>query len=74
MSITVLFLELALMIAIPLYIIFDKSFQNGSVADDWKDANVTAIFNKGSNQCAGNYHPVSLTSHAVGLNTVDYHK
>ena len=34
----------------------------GSVPDDWKVANVTPIFKKGSKGDPGNYHPVSLTS------------
>jgi hypothetical protein len=30
---------------------------------DWKRANVTAIYKKGCRETAGNYRPVSLTSH-----------
>ncbi len=39
-----------------------KSIQNGEVPEDWKCANVTPIFKKGSKSDPGNYRPVSLTS------------
>jgi hypothetical protein len=42
--------------------IFTKSMEEGSVPPDWKDANVTPIFKKGSKSAPGNYRPVSLTS------------
>jgi len=34
----------------------------GYLPDDWKLAEVTAIYKKGSKSDAGNYRPVSLTS------------
>jgi hypothetical protein len=45
----------------PLWIIYKFSLQTGRVPVDWKRANVTAIFKKGSKEVAGNYRPVSLT-------------
>jgi len=38
------------------------SLESGVVPADWKDANVTPIFKKGSKSQVGNYRPVSLTS------------
>ena len=45
-----------------LAIIFNKSLQSGDIPDDWRSANVTPIFKKGSKAEPGNYRPVSLTS------------
>ena len=42
--------------------IFNKSLTTGIVPEDWRLANVTAIFKKGDRKDAGNYRPVSLTS------------
>ena len=49
-------------LAIPLNLIFNKSLTRGEVPDDWKCANITPIFKKGSRSCAENYRPISLTS------------
>ena len=46
----------------PLTSIFNKSLQEGKVPEDWKLANVTPIFKKGSRDQPGNYRPISLTS------------
>ena len=45
-----------------LALIFNRSLQEGQVPRDWRHANVTAIFKKGSRYDASNYRPVSLTS------------
>ncbi len=42
--------------------IFCKSMDEGVIPDDWKLANVTCIYKKGSKMDPGNYRPVSLTS------------
>ena len=42
--------------------IFNNSEETGSIPEDWKSANVTAIHKKGSRQEPGNYRPISLTS------------
>jgi len=54
--------ELENEIAWPLTIIFRASLVRGEVPDDWRTANVTPIFKKGSKADPGNYRPVSLTS------------
>ena len=48
--------------AAALTIIFRESVASGVVPDDWRRANVTPIFKKGSKTDPGNYRPVSLTS------------
>ena len=54
--------ELSYQIAPVLCNIFKVSLRTGIVPDDWKLANVTPIFKKGSRQLPENYRPVSLTS------------
>ena len=49
-------------IAYPVAMIFRRSLDIGCVPHDWRTANVTPIFKKGSRHQAGNYRPVSLTS------------
>ena len=49
-------------ISAPLAAIYTKSLEEGMVPEDWKCANITPIFKKGSKASAGNYRPVSLTS------------
>ena len=53
--------KLAEVIALPLSIIYSKCLAEASVPLDWKAANVTPIFKKGSKGSSGNYRPVSLT-------------
>jgi len=48
--------------AYPLLIIYNKSISLGYLPADWKLAEVTAIYKKGSKSDARNYRPVSLTS------------
>ncbi|KFV88681.1 hypothetical protein N308_12797, partial [Struthio camelus australis] len=54
--------ELADIIARPLSIILERSWQSGEVPEDWKKANVTPVFQKGHKEEPGNSRPVSLTS------------
>ena len=49
-------------ISLPLHLIFNKSLLTGEVPQDWKLANVTPVFKKGSHSIAENYRPISLTS------------
>ena len=54
--------ELSAVLAKPLAIIFNKSFESGCLPDEWKIANVIPIFKKGNRHSPANYRPVSLTS------------
>ena len=47
----------------PLTLIYRESLSTGEIPEDWKKANITAIFKKGRKNNPGNYRPVSLTSH-----------
>ena len=49
-------------IARPLFLIFRKSLEFGTLPTDWKLAEVTAVHKKGSKSDSGNYRPISLTS------------
>ena len=44
------------------YIIFTKSLHEGKLPDQWKQANVKALYKKGKRTQCQNYRPVSLTS------------
>ena len=52
---------------VPLQMIFSKSVDQGIVPQDWRDANVSPLFKKGSRKKTNNYRPVSLTSQVVKL-------
>lgn len=54
--------EFAVELSEGLCIVFNKSLVEGYVPGDWKQANVTPIFKKGSKASVSNYRPVSLTS------------
>lgn len=53
--------ELSIQLANPLSILFNKSIEVGKIPEDWKKADVVAIFKKGTRSDPGNYRPVSLT-------------
>ena len=46
----------------PLTAIFQESHCSGIVPNDWKLADISPLFKKGSQSDPGNYRPVSLTS------------
>ena len=49
-------------LAIPISIIFQRSFDQSELPDSWLEANVTPLFKKGSRSEPANYRPISLTS------------
>ena len=48
-------------IALILALIYNDSLAQGTVPDDWRQANVAPIFKKGTKYDAANYRPVSRT-------------
>jgi Reverse transcriptase (RNA-dependent DNA polymerase) len=54
--------ECAEELAHPLAKIFQGSLNEGKLLNEWKDANVTPVFKKGTRTDALNYRPISLTS------------
>ena len=44
----------------PLTLIYNDSLAQGTVPDDWRQANVAPVFKKGEKYNAANYRPVSL--------------
>ena len=53
--------EVAEGILTPLRIIFNTSLRTETLPQEWKHANVTAIYKKGQRTLPNNYRPVSLT-------------
>ena len=49
-------------ISTPLATLFNLSLEEGIVPSEWKEANITPLFKKGSRNKPENYRPVSLTS------------
>ena len=54
--------EIVEQINTPLAIFFNLSLEEGIVPSEWKEANITPLFKKGSRKKPENYRPVSLTS------------
>ena len=48
-------------LALPLKILFETSFNQKMLPQDWRSANISAILKKGSKLDVSNYRPVSLT-------------
>jgi len=48
-------------LAEPIAQLFNKSFNEGKIPKDWKQAEITSIFKKGNRSSTNNYRPVSLT-------------
>ena len=45
----------------PLEILFTTSLKSSTLPMDWRSANITAIYKKGSKKDPSNYRPISLT-------------
>ena len=56
------FMEVAEQVSEMLTDIFNSSLESGQVLEDWRAANITPLFKKGSREELRNYRPVSLTS------------
>ena len=44
-----------------LTMIFQRSYESGTIPDDWSSARISAIYKKGDKSTPSNYRPVSLT-------------
>ena len=54
--------EIVEQISTPLAKLFNLSLEEGIAPSEWKEANITPLFKKGSRNKPENYRPVSLTS------------
>ena len=54
--------EIVEQISTPLAKLFNLALEEGIVPSEWKGANITPLFKKGSRKKPENYRPVSLTS------------
>ena len=54
--------EIVEQISTPLAKVFNLSLEQGTVLPEWKKANITPLFKKGSRNKPENYRPVSLTT------------
>ena len=59
--------ECAQELAVPLEKIFSSTLNDGVVPEEWKKANITPIYKKGSRSRPENYRPISLTNVACKI-------
>lgn len=46
----------------PIALLLNRTMEKGEIPNDWRKANVSPIYKKGSRNLASNYRPISLTS------------
>ena len=51
----------------PIFLLWQNSFKNGIIPSDLKTQIITPVFKKGDKSDAGNYRPISLTSHIIKI-------
>ena len=54
-------------LAVPIALLWNESFRNGTVPEFYKQTFVSPLFKKGDRAKAANYRPVALTSHVVKI-------
>ena len=54
-------------IALPIYLLWLKSFRTGDIPKHCKFSFVIPIFKKGKKELAVNYRPINLTSHIIKI-------
>ena len=59
--------QLNLAIAPTLQVIFEKTYREGVVPEDWRRANICPIYKKGARKDPANYRPISLACIASKL-------
>ena len=57
-----LLIELAESLSKPISLLLNRTMEEGDIPTEWKSANVSPIYKKGSKNKAENYRPISLTS------------
>lgn len=55
-------MEMAVVLARLLYVMFERLWRSGETPGNWRKANMVPIFSKGQKDNAGDHNPVSLMS------------
>ena len=59
--------EIVEQISTPLAKVFILSLEEGIIPSEWKEANITPLFKKGSRNKPENYRPVSLQTSCMSI-------